>query len=114
MASSKTTTQRGLGWEHQKQRARLIRAHVDGTLCFWCGLPMFKTQKLEADHSLTRSQGGKKADRLLHGYNQLGNRCNQERGDGSRDHLRPAVTGKALEVDQESAEALGFRAMDWP
>lgn len=114
MASAKTTTQRGLGWQHQKQREYLLVHHVDGTICFWCGLPMFKTQKLEADHSQARSQGGSKADRLLHGYNQLGNRCNQERGDGSRDHLRPAVTGKPIAQAQADQEALGVRVMPWP
>lgn len=64
---------------------------------------MFKSQKLEADHSQTRSNGGKKADRLLHGYNQLGNRCNQERGDGSRDHQRPALANQRTDAN----------TMDW-
>lgn len=111
---AKTTTARGLGWAHQQQRDRLIRDHVDGTLCWWCGLPMFKSQKLEADHSRARSQGGTKADRLLHGYNQLGHRCNQERGDGSRDHLRPAITGKPIAQAQADQELLGVRVMPWP
>lgn len=111
---TKTTTQRGLGWPHQQQRARLLREHRDGELCFWCGLPMFKSQKLEADHSKSRSQGGTKADRLLHGYNQVGRRCNQERGDGSKDHLRPALTGATEPAPEEPNEALGVRAMPWP
>jgi hypothetical protein len=80
-----TTTQRGLGWEHQKQRAALLRLHVDGTLCWWCGRPMYRSQNLAADHHVARAKGGRKAGRLLHGP------CNSERGDGSRDHLRPAL-----------------------
>ena len=86
------TTDRGLGWQHQKQRARLIARHRDGTRCWWCGEPMYRTaernpdkQALNADHSITRSTGGTQADRLLH------DRCNKERGDGTRDHQRPAL-----------------------
>ncbi len=46
---------------------------------------MYKSQKLDADHSIARSKGGTKADRLLHMH------CNRSRQDGSRDHLRPAL-----------------------
>lgn len=40
---------------------------------------------LAGDHTHTRAAGGTTTDRLLHG------RCNKERGDGTRDHLRPAL-----------------------
>jgi len=80
-----TTTERGLGWAHQQIRAALLRGHRDGTLCWWCGRPMYRSQDLAADHTLARARGGGHADRLLHA------RCNTERGDGSRDHLRPAL-----------------------
>ncbi|MFC9769098.1 HNH endonuclease [Rhodococcus jostii] len=93
MGSTRTTTQRGLGWAHQQQRERLLKQHVDGTGCWWCGVPMFRSQDLDADHTQARAHGGKKADRLLH------RSCNRARQDGSRDHLRPAVTGEAVEVD---------------
>lgn len=121
---AKTTTERGLGWDHQKQRERLIRAHVDGTPCWWCMRPMFRDRvhnwdhdpaspdpssgSLAADHSHARAHGGLKADRLLHG------KCNKERGDGSRDHLRPAVTGKPIAQARNDQEALGVRVMPWP
>ncbi len=36
------TTDPGLGWKHQQQAEGLLRRRVDGTLCWWCGLPMFK------------------------------------------------------------------------
>lgn len=92
---AKTTTQRGLGWEHQQQRKRLLARHVDGSPCWWCGEPMFKTQSLAADHTLARAHGGTKADRLLHEL------CNKARGDGSRDHQRPAITGDTIEPDED-------------
>lgn len=46
---------------------------------------MFSEQILHADHTITRAAGGKIADRLLH------KRCNEQRGDGSKDHQRPAL-----------------------
>ena len=75
-----------LGRKHTKQRALLISRHIDGTDCWWCGEPMYLTQDLDADHTVTRSKGGTGlADRLMHSP------CNRSRGDGSRDHLRPAL-----------------------
>lgn len=68
----------------------------------------FDEQVLHADHSVSRAHGGVLADRLLHG------KCNKDRGDGSRDHLRPAVTGKPLKQAKADMEALGTRAMPWP
>lgn len=47
----------------------------------------FDGKTLEGDHSEARSRGGRKADRLMHST------CNRQRGDGSKDELRPAVTG---------------------
>lgn len=91
---STSTTGRGLGWKHQQEVERLRRRHVDGTACWWCARPMhksaaknFDSATLEGDHSEARSRGGRKADRLLHST------CNRQRGDGARDHLRPALTG---------------------
>lgn len=76
----RTTTQRGLGAEHQARRKWLLDNHVDGSLCVRCGQPMWKDeQQLDADHTVPRSQGGTKADRLLHAS------CNRSRGDGTRD-----------------------------
>jgi hypothetical protein len=80
-----TTTQKGLGWAHQKQAAKLKRQHIDGTPCWWCGEPMHLTQQLDADHSHSRAHGGTQADRLMHSP------CNKQRGNGDNDHLRPAL-----------------------
>jgi hypothetical protein len=66
---------------------------------------MYLAQGLSADHSVPRSVGGTTADRLLHSW------CNSERGDGSRDHLRPALTGKRSTRDGVD---LGRRVMAWP
>ncbi|QDF19683.1 HNH endonuclease [Corynebacterium phage Dina] len=83
--STKTTTERGLGWDHQQQRARLLKLHVDGTPCWWCGEPMYRSQALDADHIQARGNGGRKADRLLHAS------CNRSRQKGERDDQRPAL-----------------------
>lgn len=97
----KTTTEEGLGWEHQKQRRRLLAAHVDGSPCPCgvgrdCGpacicraagraLPMYRDpslnpdgRPLQADHTHARALGGTKADRLMLAT------CNASRGDGTR------------------------------
>lgn len=88
------TTEAGLGWQHQKQVARLKRTHIDGTPCWWCGEPMWGDgnrhrnpdgDKLSGDHSLARSHGGTRTDRLMHLA------CNRQRGNGDLDHLRPAL-----------------------
>lgn len=81
--------------DHDKPRELLVRRHKDGTLCFWCGLPMFKKaesnwdkRSLAADHSEADGAArGMKPDRLLHGY------CNSQAGDHSRDDERPVVLG---------------------
>lgn len=99
--TAKSTTAKGLGWAHQQQRERLLRAHTDGALCWWCARPMYRDRtrnfdhdptsndqgsgSLAADHSHARAHGGTKADRLLHGL------CNKERGEGARDDQRPAL-----------------------
>lgn len=112
----KSTTARGLGWQHQQIRRRLIANHRDGTPCWWCGKPMYReparnfdTAALEADHSLARSQGGQHADRLLHMT------CNRQRQDGSRDNLRPALTGQPLtKKPSDPDNPLGTRHLPWP
>lgn len=71
----KSTTERGYGWTHQKQRDRLLYHHRDGTPCWWCGLPMYrgKTKNwggklLAADHDERDvAKRGTAATRWLHG-----------------------------------------------
>lgn len=107
-AARKTTTQRGLGNRHRQQAAWLKTpegGYTPGMPCWWCGEPMYLEQGLDADHSVPRSQGGTLADRLLHGP------CNSERGDGSRDHLRPALVGRKAQAQQPD---IGHTVMHWP
>lgn len=62
-------------------------------------------EPLHADHTRPRSKGGTTADRLLHA------RCNRARGDGSRDHQRPAAAQTAADDPDDD---LGHLAMNWP
>lgn len=101
MSDKRTTTERGLGYDHRRTRHRLLTNHVDGTPCPClasgdCGpgcpcraagqaLPMYRDARLntdglplEADHSLARSLGGTRADRLMLAT------CNRSRGNGQR------------------------------
>lgn len=67
---------------------------------------------LEADHSKPIKSHGhinNRADRLLH------RACNRSRGDGSRDHLRPALTGNTTPNAAPAGDSgLGTRIMPWP
>lgn len=116
--AARTTTERGLGHQHQQNRRHLIANLIDGTLCWWCGLPMFRNAasnwdgaELEADHGVSRAHGGHRANRLLHMW------CNRSRGKGDRDHLRPAVTGvdvRTLRRDKVRLLPEDRRQMPWP
>jgi hypothetical protein len=66
MASPRrTTTQQGLGWEHQKARARALREMQEGEPCPFCAEPMSKDEPLDYDHVIPRSQGGTDGPRRL-------------------------------------------------
>ncbi|GJJ23715.1 hypothetical protein [Mycolicibacterium mageritense] len=103
----KSTTQKGLGYDHQVHRDRLLLKHVDGKPCWWCGRKMFRDpsrnfdgKALNADHERSRAvygTAGNAANRLLH------DTCNKQRQDGSRDDQRPALT----RTDTGSNELLG-------
>jgi hypothetical protein len=119
-ARPKSTTQKGLGYDHQVHRDRLLLRHVDGTLCWWCGRKLFREpsrnwdgKPLAADHSKARAIhgiAGNKADRLLHEI------CNKQRGDGSRDDQRPALNPDVVAaVATEALELLGpLVYFEWP
>jgi hypothetical protein len=64
---------------------------------------------LHADHSKSRSRHGKTnnaANRLMH------DTCNKQRGNGARDHLRPALQHHG-NGDHDPA-GLGDLALEWP
>lgn len=112
--SRRTTTERGLGYAHRQHVASLRAQHIDGTKCWWCGRPMYRNaaanwdqRTLEGDHTKPRSQGGTRADRLLHST------CNRSRGDGRNDDQRPALTGRNPEAPRDDRD-LGVLAMSWP
>ncbi|WP_431231513.1 hypothetical protein ACQ856_18295 [Mycolicibacterium psychrotolerans] len=113
-----TTTQKGLGGDHQANRERLLHRHVNGKPCWWCGEPMYREKErnpdgfaLEADHSrkrATHGNHGNRADRLLHKL------CNIARNT-TPDDQRPALL-KLLKTQpaEPNPNDLGPLAMAWP
>jgi 5-methylcytosine-specific restriction endonuclease McrA len=72
MARQGNTTAVGLGYAHQRDRARAIAAMPDGTLCPLCGRPMHKDparnhdgRALHYDHVIARALGGHNGPRRL-------------------------------------------------
>lgn len=90
--AARRVTDRSWMARHQRQAKRLKDKHHEGDPCWWCGEPMYLEQGLDADHSIARAKGGTEADRLLHST------CNRQRGDGTHDHARPALTGKPFSM----------------
>lgn len=92
-----STTERGYGWQHQKQRERLLRAHKDGAPCSHCGKPMYRDPArnfdgapLEAQHADALANHADKqraplASELMHRF------CNRSLGDGTREATRPGA-----------------------
>ncbi|MDO5663405.1 MAG: hypothetical protein Q4G40_11970 [Brachybacterium sp.] len=111
-----TTHQRGYGWAHRQGRDALLAQHQDGAPCWWCGQAMYRDgslnfdgRALNADHVQALASGGRgtKAGRLLH------DRCNKERGDGSRDHRRPTLLA-ARRRDAEQRRRADGALVAWP
>lgn len=74
------------------------------------GKPDTASGSLAHDHTRSRAKYGttnNHANRLLHGL------CNKQRGDGSKDHLRPAIK-QQLAASGTPETTLGTLAMDWP
>lgn len=82
MPRAGATDARGYGRPHQRARRWLLDHLVVGALCAHCGQPMFKTQKLQADHSTPRALADGLPDRLLHAS------CNASRGASFGNRLR--------------------------
>lgn len=68
-----TTTQQGVGWEHQKIVATLHRNHADGTLCDRCWQPMYRDparnpdgRKLQGGHPHDRPRAVDKTSKATH------------------------------------------------
>lgn len=111
---AKQTKNAELGRKHKANRARMLAKLQPGEPCWWCGEGMHADAAsnpdqlaLAADHEVARVNGGVKASRLLHGS------CNSQRGDGSWDHLRPAVTGRPFSRDEDPDERARWTLLDW-
>lgn len=80
-----STTERGLGWAHQRERKRLLPlAHY--TDCPLCGQTMWPDDQLDLDHVVPRCFGGVTGEpgsgRIVHAY------CNRAEGPRIRRMLR--------------------------
>ena len=73
---SLTTTERGLGTEHQRN-AKIVKARALGTPCPKCGLLMLAVSHMDADHIVPRILGGTSA---LENLRALHRRCNRSSG----------------------------------
>ena len=79
-----TTTQRGLGSGHVADKKRLMALHRDGDLCWRCGQPMYKWQKLNRDHVIDRALGGAQGPAVL-----AHEHCNKSAGARLGNKLQP-------------------------
>jgi hypothetical protein len=60
-----TTTQRGLGAPHVRDKKRLKALLRDGEPCWRCGQPMYSWQDLDRDHIIDRARGGTQGPAVL-------------------------------------------------
>lgn len=60
-----STSERGYGTQHQRDRRRLLPAAY-GELCPFCDEVMVEGQELDFDHSTPVAHGGVRADRFAH------------------------------------------------
>ncbi|WP_433415054.1 HNH endonuclease [Microtetraspora malaysiensis] len=71
-----TTTERGLGWQHQQAAAQVL-AHAD--ICMICGLPPTSDDPLTAGHVVARVHGGQSTIDNLQPEHRS---CNSSKGAG--------------------------------
>lgn len=79
-----TTTQRGLGNPHVRDKKRLKALLRDGDLCWRCGQPMYKWQDLDRDHIIDRARGGTNGPAVLAHAS-----CNRSAGARLGNRMRP-------------------------
>lgn len=115
MTRKPSSSARGVGWQHSKDRRRLIATLVDGTPCCYCGGPMYRSDadrdlkdqlRLEADHGQPRVLGGTKADRLAHA------RCNRSAGATLGNRLRGARR-HGQRLPSRTSREWGTRLPNW-
>lgn len=84
-----TTTQRGLGSDHQKRRKTALAALIEGTPCPFCGNPMTRDMQLDLDHGTPLRLGGNGGDsRLAH------RACNRRAGAKLANAVRRSRRGR--------------------
>jgi hypothetical protein len=88
VSQRRTTTQRGLGQQHQLQRKRLLRAALNT----WCPLRlpgcdglMVNPSRMDLDHTIPRVLGGTIGDRMVCRH------CNRSAGATLGNQLRQQV-----------------------
>jgi hypothetical protein len=86
-----TTTERGLGWEHQQARALALAKLKPGTPCPYCSQGMYRDQALDLDHQVPRVYGGAKGPRRL-AHATCNRRDGQAIGIARRKRVRPRTT----------------------
>ena len=69
-----TTTQRGLGWDHQQAAAQILNG---AELCAHCGQPGTEADPLEAGHRTARANGGSND---ITNYQPEHRSCNRSKG----------------------------------
>jgi hypothetical protein len=82
-----TSTQRGLGADHQADKKRLLALHRDGDPCWRCGQPTYKWQELDRDHVVDRALGGTDGPAVLAHAG-----CNRSAGARLSNQVRPQRT----------------------
>jgi 5-methylcytosine-specific restriction endonuclease McrA len=100
----RTTTEKGLGWQHQQLRKALLAALVPGSRCPRCGEPMWPHfQDLDLDHAVPRVHGGGNGPRRLAHAS-----CNRRHGAELTNQARAGVAyGTVRETASGSLERWG-------
>jgi len=78
-----STTERGLGSSHVRDKKRLKAQLRDGTPCWRCGQPMYSSQDLDRDHITDRARGGADGPAVLAHAS-----CNRAAGATARNQRR--------------------------
>jgi 5-methylcytosine-specific restriction endonuclease McrA len=98
-----STTQRGLGAEHQRLAKQVLS---EEKACWLCGRPALPSDPLEVDHVIPRSAGGKTERGNLHAAHASCNRSRGGRGGGQLEANR-RLTRKPVIREIESQKILG-------
>lgn len=114
MSITKTTTQRGYGYNHQTRRDQLLYNHVDGTPCDICGQPMYRDKERNPDHA-TLEADHREGDKTQLAYRLLHRRCNRAIANHWQEHGPDWYTHQGTNpTDMERLDWPGGRIITWP